>query len=362
MRKPAFILFVPSYGSGGTGEFVRSVSLAQAVAQRWPQARIEFLLPGGAGTRQDAPFPKTCHQGPRSSKAQFNNEHIARLQPDLVIFDTGLHSKTLRLCSRLGILTAFVSDRGEICRRAFKLDRLRLLDEHWHQREHCGLPIFTSTQRFLSIFGKTARRTFDTYIASEPYEDALPQEFTACLSKPFVLLAPGGGGYQIGGQPVSEIYLSAAEQIAAETGLECLTLLGPLYEGSARGTRTLTTKTVSPSQFIDLMRCARLLVCNGGHSLTQAIACGVVCIAAPLGGGDQEGRIAAYKAVGLVQGCAPTAAAIVEATLALLDPETYRRQRMRVVAEKMVNGIPLMCDSIARLLPNLGQALESRNN
>lgn len=353
--KPLFILFVPSYGNGGTGEFVRAVTLAQAVVQRWPQVRIEFLLPGGPGTRQDAPFPKTCHEEGKSTRAGFNNEHIARLRPDLVIFDLFLPGSTLRLCHRLGIRTAFISCYAVPRRRAFRIDRLLLLDEHWHQREHLTGPVFTAGQRFLSRLSPTRRLSFDTYLATtQDADDTLPPEIAARLARPFVLLSAGGGGYRIDGRPVGEMFVEAAEKIHAASGIECLTQLGPLYEGTAAGSRTLTLKEVSQSLFSNLMRRAQVVVCNGGHSLNQALASGAACVATPLGGADQPPRIAAYASAGLILGSAPTVEALASSVLALLDPATNARQREQVARLGVVNGIPVMCDAIARLLPGLG--------
>lgn len=350
--KAPFLLFVPSYGNGGSGEFVRSVALAQAAQRRWPGARIEFLLPGGPGTRQDAPFPKICHDGPEDSKGAFDREHLQRLRPDVAIFDSACRSPTLRLCRQLGIRSAYISDREGTCRKAFRLDWLRTLDAHWHQREHVTGSAFTAAQRLKMRLSSTHRKVFDTYFPEQPADwNTLPEPLRERLAKGYVLFSPGGGGYRIDGRPVSEMFLDAAERVHAAHGVECLSLLGSLYEGNAASTRTSTLRQVPQELFLELMRRARVVVTNGGHTLHQALACGAVCVTAPLGGDDQPGRIAAYARAGLVRASAPKVDALVDAVGTLLeDSGACAAQRRRALNQKISNGIPLMLDAIAELI------------
>lgn len=347
-----FVLFVPSYGRGGSGEFVRAVTLARAVAARWPRLRIEFLLPGGPGTRQDAPFPSTCHDGPDETKGAFDNLHLARLRPDLVIFDSGCRSSTLRLCARLGLRTVYISDRDGTRRKPFRLDWLWRLDEHWHQREHVTAEAFTARQRALARLSTTQRLHFDTYLDTPPDDESdLPSAIAERLRQPFALLAPGGGGYRVDGRPVSELFVEVAERVRAATGIDCLCLLGPLYEGGDAGARNvMTLRSVSQGRYGDLLRRAAAVVCNGGHSLTQALACNAATVAAPLGGDDQPGRIAAYAAAGLILPATPDVASLSAQLIAALQPATTQALRARIAVYEIRNGLPLMVAAIGRLL------------
>ncbi|MBL6749662.1 MAG: hypothetical protein ISP90_04035 [Nevskia sp.] len=348
-----FILFVPSYGKGGSGEFVRSVSLAQAAQARWPQARIEFLLPGGAGTRQDAPFPKHCHAGPEDDKDAFDREQILRLRPQLAVFDSGCRTSTLRLCHRLGIRTAYISDRHGTLRKAFRLEWLWRLDAHWHQREHLTAPPFTPRQRLLARLGRTRRLHFDTYFPEAAADwSQLPAVLRERLVRGYVLFSPGGGGYRVDGRLITDVFLDAAARVRRGAGLECLTLLGPLYPGAAPDDPELPTlREVPQALFLELMRRARVVVTNGGHSLHQALARGAVCVAAPLGGSDQPERIEAYGKAGLVRAAAPAAETLAAAACALAgDAAACSAIRRRIAALSIRNGIPVMLDGIAGLL------------
>lgn len=356
MSAQPFILFVPAYGRGGYGEFVRAVLLAQATKAHWPQMRIEFLLPGGPGTRTDAPFPSICHDGDATTKGQFDLEHIERLRPDLVIFDSACRSPTLRHCRRLGIRTAYVTSLVGGRRKAFRLDWLWLLDEHWHQREDLTAAPFTPWQRLLDRLGRTRRRVFDTCFSdAAPDFAALPVSVQPLLDQDYVLFSPGGGGYRIGDRPVAEIFLEAAEQLQAQSGLPCLMILGPLYAALATAkageSKVHCLVEVPQATFMGLMRKARLVVTNGGHSLDQALASGAISVAAALGGTDQPGRIAAYRDAGWVLESKPDAASLVAAAQALLgDPAREQALRKTLGELKVANGIPVMLGGIAHLL------------
>ncbi|MBX6420872.1 MAG: hypothetical protein IRZ06_07690 [Nevskia sp.] len=351
------VLFVPLYGGGGTGEFVRAVSLAQALARRAPRTRIEFLLPGGPGTRHDVPFPHLIHDGPPQTKGEFDRATLARLRPDLAIFDSGCRTATLRCCRRLGIRSAYVSDRAGTRRKAFRLDWLPLLDAHWHQRELLTAPAFTLTQRLLARFGRARRLAFDLCGSEEGADwNALPEPWRQRLQRPFVLFAPGGGGYRVEGRPVGEIFLHAAEALHAACGVECLTLTGALTpETAAQARHTLARPTLPQPLYLALLRRAQLVITNGGQGLHQALAAGAVCVCAPLGGDDQPGRIAVYARRGWILAAPPRAEDLCRTALELLHNAAARAAlRARVGALSLVNGIPLMVDEIERLLHSGG--------
>ena len=300
MNPSPFLLFIPAYGQGGTGELVRCITLAAAVLRRWPAARIEFLLHGGPDTLQKTPFINHCHGDDGSNKEQFNNREIAKLRPDLVVFDGGIRPSSLALCHRLGIRSAYLSHHAKARRKAFRLAGLRQLDAHWHQCDADG-GVLPPPLRLLDFLSNTERLSFDICLATPPASnDDLPAEVLALIATPYVLLSPGGGGYRLKGQWVGDLFVEVAERLHAASGIACLTILGPLHEGLVRTRHTLAIKQVSPGRLVALMRGATLVVANGAGSMGEAAACGCPVVAAPLGAVDQPARIVIDEASGTV--------------------------------------------------------------
>lgn len=352
-RDRPHLLFAPYYKWGGSSEFVRAVTLAQAAQRRWPAATIEFLLPGGAETRHDCPFPVTFNDThlDKPSRISFLNREISERRPHLVIFDCYSHPAVLDQCRAVGARSAYVADQPGTCRRAFEWPWLRRLDAHWQQRPYLTSLAFTPGQRLLAAISSTRRAIFDSYF-DEPLDGLgeLPPEILACIDQPFALLVPGGGGYRVEGRQVGDIFHAAAEQLQAATGLDAITLLGPLHQGPVPEGRTLAIKALNLPQLLTLMRRTRIIVTNGATgALHQALACGAVCVASPLGGSDQPERIRRYALAGLVLAAAPEAAALAEAAERLLTVEGDAI-RQRVSALKPVNGIPLMIGLIEEQL------------
>jgi hypothetical protein len=348
-----FLLFVPSYGRGGTGEFVRAGVMAQAAARRWTGARIEFLLPSGPGTRTDTPFPKQVHDGPEHRKPHFDREWIRRLRPDVAIFDSGCRTATLRACNRLGVRTVYVSDRHGTCRKAFRMEWLRRLDQHWLMREHVTAEALSASQALKHRYlGRTRLVRFDTYYPEHAANPANLASALGDIGNEFVLLSAGGGGYRIGDVQASDLYVDAARRIAAASGMPCLVLLGALHEGEpalTRGVRSI--RSTSLEVFIELLRRARVAVINGGHTTHQALAQQAVCVATCVGGADQPARIAKYADAGLLRSVPPEPAAIAGAVVELLaQPQLREAIQSRIQALRIVNGVPMVLDALAELL------------
>jgi hypothetical protein len=343
---------MPAYGGGGTGELVRCRVLAQALLRERPAVRIEFVLPAGEAERRDLTFPQHVHQGTARDKWRFDNQCIAALRPDIVVFDSGCRSASLRLCRRLRVVSAYLSDRAGACRKAFRPDWLWLLDQHWHLREDLLRPAFSPQQRLLARCSRTQRLVFDGCFADwPPAAEALPAAHCERLKKPFALFVPGGGGYLVDGRPAAEIYVEAAERLHAASGIECLTLTGRAYAASAaRARHTLALPEVSQTALGELMRRAQLTVTNGAPSLHHALACNAACVCAALGGGDQPARIAAYQRAGLIVAARPDPESLFQQAARLLDGPA--REVLRAAAQhlRISNGLPLMAQRLDQLL------------
>jgi hypothetical protein len=343
-----FALFVPQHQGGGTGEFFRLLSLAQALRRRDADIRIEFLLPHQCKMRHLLPFPYLCNEMQDAQRQLFYDRELRRLRPTAAVFDKTCRGGTLRLCRRLGIRSACLSDEPGTCAKAFRADWLWQLDMHWHQRYLLDRSPFTPWQRALSRISSTHRLVFDACFTEEPpAADELPVAVARRLEAPFVLFVPGGGGYSLGDRPASTVFLDAAETVYRACGVETLTLTGTRFEQPAETPATLTLPEVSQAQLMALMRRALLVVTSGGGCLHQAMACATPTLAISVGGADQPARIAHYASKAWIRTAEPSAEGLVRATLPLLqDSGELRQMRERLAGLAVSNGIPLTAGSL----------------
>ena len=351
MSRP-FVLFLPTHRAGGTGELVRSLTMARALRRRAPGLRIEFLMPGADDAQRDIGFPMTCHDGPEERKGDFDSQQIARLRPDVAVFISTCRSQTLRACKRLGVRTVCVTHDAGSSRKAFRFDYLWMLDEHWHQRDILTLPAFTRAQSFKSSISTTRRFVYDTLFPewlpeAEPFEPGIAR----LAQQPFAIFIPGGGGYHMAGTSAAEVFVDAAERLHAATGIAALTLTGKRFpEAAAKAHATLAVAEVSHAQTIELLRRAAVVVTNGGGCLHEALACRAAVVAVPVGAHDQPARVEHCVSAGLILTADARPAALAEAAARLLRDDPLRAQlRQRAQALKLVNGLPWMTERLLQL-------------
>ncbi|MEO8606173.1 MAG: hypothetical protein ABI629_26615 [bacterium] len=160
-----------------------------------------------------------------------------------------------------------------------------------------------------------------------------------------------GGGGAVDGTSSVETFADAAERVAAHTGMPCVLLVGPLYAAPDPQRRGVVARRATPSQTIDLMADAELVVLGAGSSLYHALALRKVCVATGAGGTDQLVRAATCAARGLVAFALPDAGSVADAARALLaDPTVRAVMRRRVVDFGVTNDVPQALSAMRQLL------------
>ena len=128
---PPRVLFVQVSGPSGMGEFARARGLAEAVAARWPQVELHFLL------HRDAPYAAACRFPTTllpASPTLCDTEVIDAIhafKPGVVVFDNAGRTAALKAARAAGAKVIYVSSRGRQRYKAFRLRWMRLLDDHW---------------------------------------------------------------------------------------------------------------------------------------------------------------------------------------------------------------------------------------
>lgn len=348
------LLFVPVSGPGGAGEYFRSVAVARAVARRWPDSQISFIVSRDASYARHAPFPVTLIDRSPTFESAAVESIIRRQKPQVVIFDSAGRVSQYRAARQVGARVVFVSSRPSSRRKGFKLRRMRWFDQHW-----------IAQPRFLG--GELTRREqlkcrlaqgveiVPLEVLFEPVEEggtlALLGRF-GLQTDSYILLCPGGGGVFGDARDPAEIFFRGACALAASTPWPVIAVLGQRFKPPQPvppGVHVLAE--VTNGVLMGLLGRARCSALNGGSLLVQAIARQAPCTAAPIAG-DQPPRIERCAELGLVVPTTLDAGALAESTSRLATDDTERAaMRARLAALALGNGLDVAIEAVGRLLP-----------
>ena len=319
------LLFIPVSGAFGMGEFARCLNLALACRERWPQARIRFILSAQARYAQDLPFETVLLPSSPTFHTPQVVADIEQFAPTAVVFDNAGRTAQLAAARRCGAAVVYISARARQRRKAFRFSWLRLLDEHW-----IAWPRFMAGS--LSWFERAKLRLVDgpaVRFLDCVLPALLPQHAAELLARvpaaagSFVLVVPGGGTGHPRARAAVDAFRTAAVTLAGE-GLPAL-FVAP--GGSALAPLPgLTGLDLMPlAQLLTLLRHATVVLTNGGDTLIQAIALGVPAVSAPIAG-DQPARIRAAVAAGVACASGVDAQQMAAAVRELWSDADARRQ------------------------------------
>jgi hypothetical protein len=313
----ARLLFIPVSGPLGMGEYARSVAIASALLQRLPGLEVHFALSRAAPYAASTPFATTLLPSSPTFHPREVRALIRAFQPRVVVFDNAGRTLQLRAAREAGARVVYVSSRRRQRRKAFRLRWLPLIDEHWIAYPQFIAGALTPLERLkVRIRGGPRIRFVDTLL---PSADAALAAATlgrfGLEARGYVLIVAGGGSAHPGAEGAPGIVAAAARAIAAHG--QPTILLGSSPGDAADPARLQRAPLLPLAQLCELIRAARLVICNGGDTLLQVLACQRPCVAVPIAH-DQAQRIAACARAGLAVPAALTPQAIESAALALL--------------------------------------------
>ena len=353
MSAPPRVLFVPVSGPSGMGEYARCLTLAGAVAARWPGAAIHFLLSAEAPYARSTPHPFTLLPGSPTLHNAAACAAIREFAPDVTLFDNAGRKSQLVAARARGGRTVFVSSRWRPRLKAFRLRWMRHLDEHWIPYPEFVGGSLTRLERLKQrLLGRPRVRYLDVLLPPPPAAAAAATLARAGVAPGgYVLVVPGGGSAHPGAVGTPAAFEAAAERIAAAGHLVLVAgrERGPAVAAAAHAPSARWLGRLPPAEIAALLRGAALVVTNGGDTLLQALAAGRATVAAPIAN-DQPERLARCVARGGVVGVAPQPEALATAALRLLD-DGAERARLAAAARALglVDGIETALAAIAAL-------------
>ena len=119
---------MPVSSRSGIGEYMRSLTIAEALTKRWPgKFQITFLINRHVDYAKHCPFDTVLLDNSATKDSKLVLAALARLKPALTIFDCAGRAPQIQLAKKLGSAVIYFSQhkrkraRGQTCvlRRAF---------------------------------------------------------------------------------------------------------------------------------------------------------------------------------------------------------------------------------------------------
>ncbi|GAA0343124.1 hypothetical protein GCM10009092_04660 [Bowmanella denitrificans] len=349
--RPIKVLFIPVSSPEGIGEYMRSVILADAIQEKWPEAEIGFVLNRHAPYAASCPYPALLlNASPTKCEAQVNG-YLREYCPTLVIFDASGRQSQLAQAKALGAKVIFISQHQSKRRRGMKIGRARHTDRHWVVQPEfvIGPPSWLSRTK-LKWLGLTEPQCIGPVFTNpQPDKQVSLLVHHALKQHEFVLLNAGSGGHKVANELAADRFAEVARKIA-EAGRQAVLVLGPNYPNALpQIPGVLCLGQVNNRDFIALLAACRYAVLSGGDTLLQAIALSVPTLAVPVSK-DQPKRIAACAQQQLIQQSACEIDAMTQACLLLDSPAEAAKLKQQMAAIPALNGLHTAMRDIRQLL------------
>ena len=358
--KAGRFLFVHSAGGWGLGEYVRCVTLARELVRRRPDAQVRILCSRAAPRLPDDPFEHIEVDGQPSRNAPAFAALLQSWRPDVAIFYSTGRRTMLRDARAAGARVVYAASRDTALRRALRGLTPRYLDELWRVQRRLGerdvaLPLWTRTK--MRLLGSVTVRTFDAIApAPDPSARLAVRRELGLGDAPYVLFAPGGGGWSLDGRSIGEVFAESARQTQSASGMRCVAVLGPLAPrtdatcGAPRSDLPVLVRELGLVAMNELIAGAEAVAVTGGGICCQALLHGTPCVAAAVGDDDQPERVKRWGADHLLVPTEPDAEKIAHEMIALLrDPERRSSLRANAAARGPRNGLSAAIDRLEAL-------------
>ena len=343
------LLFVPVSAATGSGEYTRCLMLADAARARWPEAAIHFLLSAQAPYAASAPYPKTLFPGSATLHDTLGQQAIERFKPDIAVFDNSGRRGQLLAARAVGARVVYLSSRPRPRAKAFRLRRLRLIDELWFPYPQFIAGGLTPVEALkLRLLRRPQIRYLD-YLLPQPDPTAAAATLArlALSSGRYVLVIGGGGGGHPGAEQAPAVYAAVATALA-HAGHSVVVLGAPAPADAPPSIRW--PGRLTPAEVAALLPGAELIVTNGGAALVQALGCGRPVLAAPVAA-DQALRIERGARLGALAAAPLVARRLTEAALGLLAAPAARAELAAGAARlKLSNGLATALAAFTGLL------------
>ena len=358
LMEPSCVLFIPVSSPSGIGEYMRSLIIAKAIKQRWPNTNIHFILNNEVSYLKDCPYQVHACQGSPTKDVVSVNNIIEQLTPDLVIFDASGRAKQFKQAKAVGAKVAFISQHNKKRNRGLKLNRLFSTDIHWVvQPEYCMKPLGYWQRAKLSFFNKKRPQNIGPVfeLSNKFYQEQLLGQLSLVRQGYFIFNA-GSGGHKVEEELAADIYYQAALAFYQQSNIKCVVIFGSNYPKvlpdsmNIKESGVTCIQNIENKNFIALLSAAQGCVVSAGDTLLQCIALHKLSVAAPVSP-DQPVRLKLCENKQLVLAAKPTPKSLVEQAQRLIDIKSQTSQGLinSMKQQAPSNALEIIVDDIALL-------------
>ncbi|MGE4260723.1 MAG: hypothetical protein AB7E17_07610 [Shewanella sp.] len=345
-------LFIPVSSAEGIGEYMRSLIIADAIADRWPQAQIRFIL------HRDAPYVSACRyptalldETPTKRVAAVN-QIVSDYRPDVVIFDASGRKTQLQHAKRCGAKVIFISQHRRKRSRGLKWQRLRVTDSHWVVQPKFFIGDISWLERLKLRWLRKPEPITVGPVFSSP-QPARQQQLLSqynLRANNFWLFNAGSGGHQVAGKLVADTFAKAAAGVYQQTGMPCVMVFGANYrQALPQYPGVVAVTDIDNVSFISLLAAAASAVLAGGDTLLQALALHIPTVAVPVAK-DQHARINSCAAQHLCLKAEFDTSVMINCAIALREPEMQMQLKQQMSSQGLSNGLDVVMAQLEALL------------
>ncbi len=322
------ILFVPVSSDKGVGEYTRSAIIADAVQEKYPQAKIHFILNRNMKLASSCRYITHLSDYSATKDTPLVNRIISKLKPDLVIFDCAGRAKQFAHAKRTGAKVIFISQHKKKRARGLSFRRLLFCDLQWVvQPDFAIQPLTTIEKLKLKLSGKQAPKNIGAILPTAADADSVLNKYSLTANQ-YILFSAGSGGHELNGELASDTFYRAAIKVAQQTKLEVVVAFGSNYPKELPASeKTMNILSLPSNEFLVLLNQAKIRVLSAGSTLLQVIEMRKPAVAVAVSK-DQPVRLEKCSELGLVISAECIDSEIATKTLSLTQTEK---------AEKLVN-------------------------
>ncbi|WP_299569562.1 hypothetical protein [uncultured Shewanella sp.] len=345
-------LFVPVSSSEGMGEYMRSLTIANEVKQRWPDANIQFIISRQAPYAFTCPFPVALLNDTPTKNIKAVNDFISFFTPDFVFFDASGRRSQLAHANKLGAKVIFISQHKRKRSKGMKLLRARVTDNHWVVQPEFIIGTVSPLDRLKLKFINKPEPTVIGSVFANPVAHRQSEllKRLSLVANNFILFNAGSGGHQNRQGHCIEEFAMAAARIYQKTKIPCVVIFGPSYpKAMSEFEGVINIKELIHVDFMDLLDASKAAVLSGGDTLLQAIALRKPTVSAAVAK-DQNYRIRLCQERGLTVWSSVTANEITSRLLTLIQPESAQQLYIALTQYESTNGLDVAMEVITDLM------------